>query len=99
MSPELRPAHCPVCDHIGRIPRNIATTARLRCTACGETSLVREAVGDRPCRRRRPSRARAMRAEAAREVLQRLGDPELNDPLADLFVVTAVPVPGRKGAA
>jgi hypothetical protein len=40
-----------------------------------------------------------MRAEAAREVLQRLGDSELNDPLADLFVVTAVPVPGRKGAA
>jgi hypothetical protein len=78
MSIELRRARCPLCHHTGGVSRNVATTTRLRCTACGETSLVRES-------RRRPSRERAMRAEAAREVLKRLGDPTLNDPLDDLF--------------
>ena len=85
MSIELRPARCPLCHHTGGVSRNVATTRRLRCTACGETSLVRECIGPAPCPRRRPSRERAMRAEAAREVLQRLGDPALDDQLDDLF--------------
>jgi hypothetical protein len=99
MSTELRPAHCPVCGHTGGVPRNVVTTARLRCTACGETSLVRECVGDRPCRHRRPSRERASRAQAAREILQRIGDAELDDPLSGLFRGHSCPSPWRKGAA
>jgi hypothetical protein len=92
-SMELRPALCPTCGHRGGVRRGVATSARLRCTACGQTSLVRECIGPRPTRRRRPSRERAMRAAAAREVLQRLGDSELDDRLDDLFVAKGTAAP------
>lgn len=82
---DIRIARCPQCQHEGPILRAVKTTARLRCRACGEISLVRECVGPRPTKHRKLSRAAADKAAAAQDVLTRYGDPELDDPLDDLW--------------
>ena len=82
---DFRLARCPQCQHEGAIPRAVETTARLRCRTCGEISLVRECDGPRPTKHRKPSRAAANKAAAVKDVLTRYGDPELDDPLDDLW--------------
>jgi hypothetical protein len=82
---ERRLARCPACGHEGLVPRAISTAARLRCRTCGESALVRECVGEKPCLHRKPSRAAAQKATAARAVLDRLGDHDFDDPLRDLW--------------
>jgi hypothetical protein len=80
-----RLARCPNCGHTGAVPRDVPTTAKVRCTACGERSLVRHIVGERPCRRRRPSPEAVQRATAAREIIERLGAPALDDDISGLW--------------
>lgn len=80
-----RIARCPACGHAGSIPRDLPTTARLRCSACGTAALARQAVGDRPARFHHRSATRRAKESAAADVLARYGDPELNDSIDDLF--------------
>jgi hypothetical protein len=47
--------------------------------------LARHAIGDRPCKLRRPSRELELKRKAAAEAIQRNGDNKLNDNLSDLF--------------
>jgi len=53
----MRIVSCPACEHEGAIPKEVPTTATLRCRSCRERWLVREATGPRPCRRRRRTAA------------------------------------------
>lgn len=85
----MRVVRCPACEHEGAIPKEVPTTAKLRCRCCGERWLVREATGPRPCRPRR-SAATDMKAKAAADVLARYGAlPAGGDALDDLW--TAAP--------
>jgi DNA-directed RNA polymerase subunit RPC12/RpoP len=70
---------CPACKHEGPIPESTATTARVRCRACGERWLVCEATMQHP--RRRPS---AAKSAAAKEVLARYGELP-DDSVTDLW--------------
>lgn len=97
----LRLARCPACGHEGGIPRDVPTTQRLRCSACGEKFLARNAIGERPCPLRRPSRETAVKSAAAREIIERYGDHALDDPIDDLFrgpPQGASPAPKPEGA-
>jgi hypothetical protein len=47
--------------------------------------LARHAIGEKPCPLRTKSRERLLKDAAAAEVIQRCGDPELDDRLDDLF--------------
>jgi|SRR5581483_2234354 len=86
----VRLARCQVCGHEGGVPRDLPTTARLKCSACGSTSLVRECIGERPVRRRVPSPEAAMRRRAAREVLERhAASAALDDRVDDLWPAAA----------
>lgn len=80
-----RPATCPACGHVGAVPRDAPGSARIRCTACGTSALIRQCVGPRPTRFHRSFEHRA-KAAAAADVLNRYaGAVELDDPLDDLF--------------
>ena len=57
----------------------MSTTARLRCSACGQRLLVRHAVGPRPCRPPRPNNEAALKRAAAREVVERYGGDRIDD--------------------
>ena len=85
----LRAARCPHCHHVGALPRSLPGHVRLRCSTCGTSLRVRHVVGDRPCRHRKPSPERVKSAAAARDVLERLGDPQLDDRIDDLFGASA----------
>lgn len=82
---ERRLVQCPSCGHQGLIDRAVPTHARLRCCACGEQALVREATGPRPCPPRRKGRAAAAKAAAAINVLQRYGGELPEDTVTDLW--------------
>jgi hypothetical protein len=85
----MRVVKCPACEHEGAIPREVPTTAKLRCRCCGERSLIREATGPRPCRRHR-SVAADMKAATAQNIIARYGVlPDDGDSLDDLW--TAAP--------
>ena len=47
--------------------------------------LARHAIGDRPCKLQKKSRARKLKDAAAAEVIERCGNPELDDRLDNLF--------------
>ena len=68
----VRVVCCPQCQHKGLIAATVPTTAKIRCTACGERWLVREATGAHPCRSKRA--AKQAKSAAAKEVLQRYGE-------------------------
>lgn len=57
----------------------MSTTARLRCSACGQRLLVRHAVGPRPCRPPRPNNEAALKRAAAREVVEHYGGDRIDD--------------------
>ena len=78
----VRIVRCPACEHEGVISKVTPSSARLRCRACGERWLVREATGPHPCRRK--STAKRAKSAAAKEVLARYGElPE--DTVVDLW--------------
>jgi transcription elongation factor Elf1 len=86
MKHPIRLATCQACGHQGGVLRTVPTDAKLRCSACGAVSRVRQCIGDRPAPRRAPSRQHSMRRQAAQEVIQRYGgDAPLNDNLEDLW--------------
>ncbi len=80
-----RLARCPSCGHAGAIPRDVPTTGRLRCVACGTAALVRQCIGPRPAIFRHHSSAQRARDVAAADVLTRYGNSGLDDPIDDLF--------------
>jgi hypothetical protein len=93
---EPRRARCPQCHHVGGIPCSAPLNARVKCTRCGTVCRVRNVIGDRPAKYRRPSAARRAQAAAAREIVERFGDNALNDPLKDLW--PAKPEPTSNGS-
>jgi ribosomal protein S27E len=81
---------CPACSHVGTLPGHVPSAQRIRCSACGFTNQVRHLVGSRPNKKAKqrnlavPSE-RAAREQRAREAIERMGSPSLDDGVADLF--------------
>jgi hypothetical protein len=59
--------------------------ARVRCTACATAATVRQVIGPLPAKFRNATSVRRLKDAAAAEVPARLGMPELEDPLSDLW--------------
>jgi len=90
MSKRVRLIRCPRCDHRATLPKSVATTAKLRCSACNAQMLVRHAIegeGGRPCRWRDPAKPSVadVKAERAREVIERYGGVLHDDRVDDLW--------------
>ena len=92
---DRRPATCPQCGHVGAVPRTAPGSARIRCTACGTSALIRQCVGPRPTRFHHRSAGKRARSAAALDAIDRyVGHGELNDRVDDLFLCAPAAAPG-----
>jgi hypothetical protein len=80
-----RVVRCRACGHTGTIAIDAALNAKIRCIACGEKFRVRQCTGEHPARWCPPSAGKKAKTAAAREVIERYGNNDLNDDIADLW--------------